>query len=210
MEYNKKPCQILDVDGVISGGKQFDLDITLPEDNRDVIYGVVKDCFKEPVTDAVVKLVEIVYDCGKEERRAIGHTFTDCEGEFVFGPLCPGKQYAIQIWVNDTKKIKVCAKCHHEGRCLKGEKNEKCDCFLESEKCKDKKDEKCDKKCNDKCNDKYDEKYTDKYNDKCEEKYNDKCNDKCDKKCDDKYDKKCDDKKPSYYDRPCCCDKSNY
>lgn len=214
MEYNKKPCQILDIDGVISGGKQFDLDITLPEDNRDVIYGVVKDCFKEPVTDAVVKLVEIVYDCGKEERRAIGHTFTDCEGEFVFGPLCPGKQYAIQIWVNDTKKIKVCAKCHHEGRCLKGEKNEKCDCFLESEKCKDKKDEKCDKKCNDKCNDKYDEKYTDKcndkYNDKCEEKYNDKCNDKCDKKCDDKYDKKCDDKKPSYYDRPCCCDKSNY
>ncbi len=174
MEYNKKPCQILDIDGVISGGKQFDLDITLPEDNRDVIYGVVKDCFKEPVTDAVVKLVEIVYDCGKEERRAIGHTFTDCEGEFVFGPLCPGKQYAIQIWVNDTKKIKVCAKCHHEGRCLKGEKNEKCDCFLESEKCKDKKDEKCDKKC------------------------------------DDKYDKKCDDKKPSYYDRPCCCDKSNY
>ena len=210
MEYNKKPCQILDIDGVISGGKQFDLDITLPEDNRDVIYGVVKDCFKEPVTDAVVKLVEIVYDCGKEERRAIGHTFTDCEGEFVFGPLCPGKQYAIQIWVNDTKKIKVCAKCHHEGRCLKGEKNEKCDCFLESEKCKDKKDEKCDKKCNDKCNDKYDEKYTDKYNDKCEEKYNDKCNDECDKKCDDKYDKKCDDKKPSYYDRPCCCDKSNY
>ena len=206
MEYNKKPCQILDIDGVISGGKQFDLDITLPEDNRDVIYGVVKDCFKEPVTDAVVKLVEIVYDCGKEERRAIGHTFTDCEGEFVFGPLCPGKQYAIQIWVNDTKKIKICAKCHHEGRCLKGEKNEKCDCFLESEKCKDKKDEKCDKKCNDKCNDKYDEKYTDK----CNDKYNDKCNDKCDKKCDDKYDKKCDDKKPSYYDRPCCCDKSNY
>ena len=192
MEYNKKPCQILDIDGVISGGKQFDLDITLPEDNRDVIYGVVKDCFKEPVTDAVVKLVEIVYDCGKEERRPIGHTFTDCEGEFVFGPLCPGKQYAIQIWVNDTKKIKVCAKCHHEGKCLKGDKHEKCDCFLESDKCKDK-----DKK-DDKCNDKYD----DKYDDKCD----DKCKDKCKDKCDEKYS----DKKPSYYDRPCCCDKSNY
>ena len=75
---NKKPhCPILDVDGVISGGKQFDLDITLPEDNRDVIYGVIKDCFKEPVRDAVVKLTEIVYDCGKEERKPIGHTFTD-------------------------------------------------------------------------------------------------------------------------------------
>ena len=31
----KKPyCPILDVDGVISGGKQFDLDITLPDVNR--------------------------------------------------------------------------------------------------------------------------------------------------------------------------------
>ncbi len=186
MEYNKKPCQILDVDGVISGGKQFDLDITLPEDNRDVIYGVVKDCFKEPVADAVVKLVEIIYDCGKEERRPIGHTFTDCEGEFVFGPLCPGKQYAIQIWVNDTKKIKICAKCHHEGKCLKGDKHEKCDCFLESDKCKDKKDDKCDKKC--------DEKYDEKHDDKCW----------------DKYDEKHDDKKPDYDDRPCCCNKSNY
>ena len=60
MENNKPCCPILDIDGVISGGKQFDLDITLPEDNRDVIYGVVKNCFKEPVCDAVVKLVEVV------------------------------------------------------------------------------------------------------------------------------------------------------
>ena len=195
---NKRPCQILDIDGVISGGKQFDLDITLPEDNRDVIYGVVKDCFKEPVTDAVVKLVEIFYDCGKEERRPIGHTFTDCEGEFVFGPLCPGKQYALQIWVNDTKKIKICAKCHHEGKCLKGEKNEKCDCFIESDKCKDKKDEK------------HEEKYDKKCDKKCDEKYDEKCDKKCDKKCDEKCDEKCNDKydkKPDYYDRPCCCDK---
>ena len=139
MEMDKnRTCPILDVDGVISGGKQFDLDITLPEDNRDVIYGVVKNCFKEPVCDAVVKLVEIVYDCGKEERKPIGHTFTDKEGEFVFGPLCPGKNYALQIWVNDTKKIKICAKCHHEGKCLKGDKFDDCDCFLEKEH--DKKD----------------------------------------------------------------------
>ena len=126
MEGKKPYCPVLDVDGVISGGKQFDLDITLPEDNRDVIYGVVKNCFK-----------------GKEERRPIGHTFTDKEGEFVFGPLCPGKEYALQIWVNDTKKIKICAKCHHEGKCLKGDKCDKCDCFINEkhEPCK-----KCDKK----------------------------------------------------------------
>lgn len=84
MDGRKPYCPILDVDGLISGGKQFDLDITLPEDNRDVIYGVIKDCFKEPVRDAVVKLTEIVYDCGKEERRPIGHTLSDVTLSIIF------------------------------------------------------------------------------------------------------------------------------
>lgn len=133
MENNNNPCcPILDVTGVIAAGKQFDLDITLPEDNRDVIYGVVKNCFKEPVCDAVVKLIEIVHVHGKEERRPVTHTFTDKDGEFVFGPLCPGKEYALQIWVNDTKKLKICAKCHHEGDCLKGDPCDKCDCYIEN------------------------------------------------------------------------------
>ena len=58
-------CPIVDIDGFIADGKQFDLDITLANDHRDVIYGIVRDCFKEPVSDAVVKLVEIEYKCGK-------------------------------------------------------------------------------------------------------------------------------------------------
>lgn len=41
MDYNKPVCPILDVDGVISGGKQFDLDITLPDVNRKKYY----NCF---------------------------------------------------------------------------------------------------------------------------------------------------------------------
>ena len=139
MDYDKNVCPVVDVDGVMAVGKQFDIDIRLPEDNRSVIYGVIKDCYGDPVCDAVVKLIEVVCECGKEERRPVGHTFTDCEGEFVFGPLCPGKQYAIQIWVNDTKKIKICAKCHHEGKCLKGDKM-KCNCFLD-EKDDEKKDD---------------------------------------------------------------------
>ncbi len=147
-EIKKHHCPVLEIDGMISGGKQFDLDITLPEDNRDVIYGVVKNCFKEPVCDAVVKLVEIVYEQGKEDRRPVGHTFTDKDGEFVFGPLCPGKEYSIQIWVNDTKKLKICTKCHHEGFCLKGTKNDKCDYYLDcNEPCF-----KCDNDYNDQCN----------------------------------------------------------
>ena len=41
MEFDKKV--IFDVDGFIETGKQFDLDLRLPEDNRNVIYGIVKD-----------------------------------------------------------------------------------------------------------------------------------------------------------------------
>ena len=87
----------VDIDGFIADGKQFDLDIVLANDHRDVIYGVVRDCFKEPVRDAVVKLVEVDFKFGKKELKPVSHTFTDDEGEFVFGPLCPGKKYAIQI-----------------------------------------------------------------------------------------------------------------
>ena len=179
-EHKKTFCPILDVDGVISGGKEFDLDVTLPDDNRDVIYGVVKNCFKEPVHDAVVKLVEIVHEHGKEERKAIGHTFTDKEGEFVFGPLCPGKDYAVQIWVNDTKNFKICAKCHHEGKCLKGEKHDKCDCFI------DKKDEKYEDYYKFDKDDKYEKDYEDKkYEeyDKHEKNYKDEKYEKEDKEC---------------------------
>lgn len=124
MEVNEKNsefmCPVVDIDGVVADGKQFDLDITLSNDHRDVIYGIVKDCFKEPVRDAVVKLVEVDYKLGKKELKPVSHTFTDKEGEFVFGPLCPGKKYSIQIWKDSVKHIKVCAKCHHEGKCLKG------------------------------------------------------------------------------------------
>ncbi len=136
IEEKKSHCPCVDIDGFIEKGKQYDLDITLPEDNRSVIYGVVKNCFKEPVKDAVVKLLEVVYDCGKKERLPVTHTFTDKNGEFVFGPLCPDKEYAIEIFVNDVKHIKACAKCHHEGRCLVGKKLDKCDCFT-----------KCDSPC---------------------------------------------------------------
>jgi len=38
MDDKKSFCPILDVDGVISGGKQFDLDITLPDVNKKKYY----------------------------------------------------------------------------------------------------------------------------------------------------------------------------
>lgn len=129
---NKRPhidCPVLDINGFKSNGKQFDIDVNLPEDNRNVIYGTIKDCYKEPVKDAVVKLIEIVVKDGEKKRVPVSHTFTDKYGEFVFGPLCPDKRYAIDIWVNDVRHYKICAKCHHEGSCLKGIYMDKCDCI---------------------------------------------------------------------------------
>lgn len=169
-EYEKqKPhCPVVDVDGFVANGKQFDLDIVLPDDNRDVIFGTIRNCFKEPVNNAVVKLIEVERKMGKEERKPVSHTFTDKDGEFVFGPLCPGKEYAIQIWVDDVKHVKVCAKPNREGKCLKGVKLEKCDhevchCDKPHDECKDNEHDKphdddckcdshkdCDKKENEK------------------------------------------------------------
>ena len=155
MEYEKNVCPVLNVDGILATGKQFDLDITLPEDNRSVIYGIVKDCYQEPVCEAVVKLVEVVCECGKEERRPVSHTFTDKNGEFVFGPLCANRFYEIEIWVDRVKHCKVCTKVEHDGDCLKGIKM---DCKKENHKPFHKEEDKecCEPKCDNECEKKED------------------------------------------------------
>ena len=139
MDFDKKDYPQVKVDGFIEKGKQFDIEINLPEDRRNVIFGVIKDCFKEPVEDAVVKLIEVCNEFGKIEKRPVSHTFTDKDGEFVFGPLCPDKQYEIQFWADKVKHVKICAECKHQGKCLKGTKLE---CYKEEKKsefedCKD-------------------------------------------------------------------------
>ena len=129
MECENKKHPIIGIEGFAASGKQFDLDITIPEDNRDVIYGIVIDCCKKPVCDAVVKLIEVDKYC-KEDRKPVSHTFTDKYGEFVFGPLCPDKLYTIEIWANTVEHIKICAKCNREGKCLKGIPLGHCDYFF--------------------------------------------------------------------------------
>ena len=128
MEYeNKDKCPVIEVDGFIEKGMQYDIDINLPEDNRNVIFGVIKDRYEEPLKDAVVKLVEVDFDKGEKIRKPVSHTFTNEYGEFVFGPLCPDRKYAIDVWVNNVKTHKVCAKSDRKGKCLKGVKVDACD-----------------------------------------------------------------------------------
>ena len=137
-EYKFRPephCPVVDIDGVIADGKQFDIDITLPKDKRNVIFGTVKDSYKEPVKDAVVKLVEIKFGKdGKKVRLPISHTFTTDDGEFVFGPLCDDKEYGIVIWVNDVRHYKICAKIDHENDCLRGKPSHDCGCMIPEHK----------------------------------------------------------------------------
>ena len=129
MEYgnDNDKCPVVEVDGFIEAGKQYDIDINLPEDNRNVIFGVIKDRYDDPVKDAVVKLVEVDYEKGEKIRKPVSHTFTNEYGEFVFGPLCPDRKYAIDVWVNKVKTHKVCAKADRKGKCLKGVKVDACD-----------------------------------------------------------------------------------
>ena len=199
MEWEKSICPVLKIDGVLATGKQFDLDITLPEDNRSVIYGVVKDCCHDPICNAVVKLVEVDHDCGKEERRPVSHTFTDENGEFVFGPLCANKFYEIVIWVDEVKHCKICTSCKHEGKCLKGIKLECSPCDMHHEKHDEKHDEcHCEKHC-----EKHDEDHCEKHDDKHCEKHCDKpCDDFCDKHCDKPCNDHCDKHDDKHCDRP--------
>lgn len=115
----------IDINGFIEDGKQFDIEVKVPEDKRSVVFGIVKDEYGDPICDAVVKLIEVEKMLGKEERKPVSHTFTNENGEFVFGPLCPDKNYDLQIWVNRVKHIKIChiAKPKKQD-CLKGEKIE--------------------------------------------------------------------------------------
>ena len=43
MEIENCNKKIVNVDGFIEKGKQFDVEIVVPEDNRNVIYGLLKN-----------------------------------------------------------------------------------------------------------------------------------------------------------------------
>ena len=51
----------VEMNGFIENGKQFDIEVRVPKDNRNVAFGVVKDEYGDPISDAVVKLIVIYY-----------------------------------------------------------------------------------------------------------------------------------------------------
>ena len=63
MEGKKPYCPVLDVDGVISGGKQFDLDITLPDVYR-IKYQLynIKEAYTTSFASLIIFLNLLVLD----------------------------------------------------------------------------------------------------------------------------------------------------
>lgn len=73
--------------------------LTVPEEKRSIVHGVVYDIDGNIIKDAVVRLYEI-----KEGKsKPISHTFTDAEGEFIFGPLYEGRDYMVKVYVEGVK-----------------------------------------------------------------------------------------------------------
>jgi len=70
--------------------------VTAPKEHRAILHGTVFDTDGMPVPDAVVRLFVCLGD--KPEPKA--DTFTDGEGEFVFGPLEADKTYVVKVYVN--------------------------------------------------------------------------------------------------------------
>jgi len=94
--------------------EQIDAVIKVCKEERSVFYGVVLDECNEPVEDAVVKLLEINEDGCLDPKY---HAFTDEDGQFLFGPLNPGVEYVIKIWIKHEKSRRMvihndCDDCH--------------------------------------------------------------------------------------------------
>ena len=106
--------------------EQIEVVVTVPEEKRSVIHGIVKDCTGKVVKDAVVKLFEAAGDHKNYLLIPITHTFTDECGQFIFGPLCAKKKYTIKVWFHDVSiRELVIAPGHDCGRCLCGDSNNK-------------------------------------------------------------------------------------
>jgi hypothetical protein len=106
--------------------EQLDVVVNVPEDKRSVIHGIVTNCDNDLIKDAVVKLFEVIEKSGCWDLRPLTHTFTDEHGQFLFGPLCPGKKYAVKVWFSKTnyRELTIAPECDDDDYCLGSNKHE--------------------------------------------------------------------------------------
>lgn len=102
----------------IEPGEQKEVVLKIKRENRGLIRGVVVDECGRIVKDACVNLFEVEKKKEHTELCPLSHTFTDEYGQFLFGPLCPEKRYAIKVWVNSTCMSKDYAEISEYRDCL--------------------------------------------------------------------------------------------
>ncbi len=107
--------------------EEIDACIKVPCDPRGVISGRILDCCNKPIKNATLKLLEKT--C-KDELFPLTHTFTDENGFFLFGPLCPCTTYVIKIFVDEVKNRQINidkCKCDRDIDCLEADRKCKYD-----------------------------------------------------------------------------------
>ena len=70
--------------------------MTVPQEKRAIIHGTVFDMDGACVPDAVVRL----FDCSGNTPEPVADTFTDGDGEFVFGPVEAERSYIVKVYVS--------------------------------------------------------------------------------------------------------------
>ncbi len=70
--------------------------VTVPKEQRAIVHGTVYDIDGNRVPDAVVRL----FTCGGDKLEPAADTFTDSDGEFVFGPVEAEKSYVVKVYVS--------------------------------------------------------------------------------------------------------------
>ena len=70
--------------------------VTVPKELRSIVHGTVFDLDGQHIPDAVVRL----FVCSEDKLESVADTFTDSEGEFVFGPVETEKNYVVKVYVN--------------------------------------------------------------------------------------------------------------
>lgn len=76
-------------------------DIRLQPDSRSVLHGTVKNETGQPLSGALMLLMET----GTPESEPVLHAaaFTDEDGQYYFGPLKAGTLYIIKVYYNHVK-----------------------------------------------------------------------------------------------------------
>lgn len=82
--------------------EEIEANIIVPKETRSIIHGVVKHQDGKVIKDAIVRLFEVNYK-KNQYLKPIANTFTDEDGEFLFGPLCTKRHYVMKVWVNSNK-----------------------------------------------------------------------------------------------------------